>query len=72
MKRKIGDFTLAEIKRTCAKHETCLHCPFTRKDPSRCSLSKYWCLVETIMTYPYEMNLDAEVEIEEEKNEKGQ
>lgn len=27
MKRKVGDFTLTEIKNLCEGHSTCEHCP---------------------------------------------
>ena len=63
MKRKIGDFTLAEIKGICTKGK-CSRCPFGRKAPP-CSLSSTRCIFGK--EYPCAIDVDMEIEIEEEK-----
>lgn len=65
MKKKLGDVTLAEIKTICAEKGECLHCPFRRKVPLGGNLVTYQCLLDKMMEYPYEMDVDKEVEIEE-------
>lgn len=67
MKKKLGEVTLTEIKRICAKQEMCLYCPFRRKVSLGGNLATYQCLLDEMMKYPYEMDVDKEVEIEEEE-----
>ena len=67
MKKKLGDFTLAEIKRICAEKEVCMYCPFRRKESLGGYLFTFQCLLDKMMEYPYEMDVDKEVEIEEEE-----
>lgn len=67
MKRKIGDFTLAEIKGICEKHVMCQHCPLRIEVSRGVNVVTYLCGPSDIMKYPNDMDTDMEVEIEEEK-----
>lgn len=70
MKKKLGDFTLAEIKGICTKQETCVNCPFRRKDYPigyNFPLDEWECFLYEIIKFPYdEIDADMEVEIEDE------
>lgn len=68
MTKKLGDFTLAEIKRICAKQSTCQHCPFRREYSygNNLALVGYLCALQEMMDSLDAIDVSKEVEIEEE------